>query len=174
MKGDCLSSLTGECAHDDSFKPVPMDKAFQRVGSKSNAHVGRDFELVAQRVFALQGIHLQLSHVVEIGIGAAKKSHAFDLGCSSQKWLVECKSHRWTAGHNIPSAKMTVWNEAMYYFHAAPQGYKKILFVLKDLRRGTGESLVNYYLRSHGHLVPADVELWEYDASSSVAARVGT
>ena len=151
-----------------------MDKPFQRVGSKSNAHVGRDFELVAQSFFALQGIHLQLCHVVDIGVGAAKKSHAFDLGCSSQKVLVECKSHRWTAGHNIPSAKLTVWNEAMYYFHVAPPEYRKIMFVLKDLRRGTGESLTSYYLRTCGHLVPDGVEFWEYDESAGVAVRVGT
>jgi hypothetical protein len=151
-----------------------MDKPFQRVGSTSNADVGRQFELIAQRFFALQGIHLQLGHAVDIGVGAAKKSHAFDLGCSSQKILVECKSHRWTAGHNVPSAKLTVWNEAMYYFHAAPPEYKKILFVLKDLRRGTGESLANYYLRTYGHLVPAGVEFWEYDSSRGVAVRVDT
>jgi len=151
-----------------------MDKPFQRVGSKSNAHVGREFELVAQRIFALHDIHLQLCHVVEIGIGATKKPHAFDLGCSSQKVLVECKSHRWTSGHNIPSAKLTVWNEAMYYFHAAPPEYRKIMFVVKDLRRGTGESLTSYYLRTCGHLVPAGVEFWEYDESTGAAVRVGT
>jgi hypothetical protein len=151
-----------------------MDRPFQRVGSISNAHVGREFELAAQRFFALQGIHLQLSHAVDVGIGPAKKAHFFDLGCSSQKWLVECKSHRWTAGHNVPSAKLTVWNEAMYYFHAAPAEYKKVLFVLKDIRRGTGETLTNYYLRTYGHLIPSGVEFWEYDESMGVAVQVGT
>lgn len=151
-----------------------MDKPFQRVGSKSNAHVGHEFELAAQRFFALQGVHLQLSHPVDVGIGLTKKTHYFDLGCSSQKWLVECKSHRWTAGHNVPSAKLTVWNEAMYYFHAAPPDYKKVLFVLKDLRRGTGESLTNYYLRTYGHLIPSGVELWEFDESTGVALQVNT
>ncbi len=149
-----------------------MDKPFQRVGSKSNAHVGRDFELVAQRVFALTGVHLQLNHVVDVGVGSIKKAHAFDLGCSTQKWLVECKSHRWTSGHNVPSAKLTVWNEAMYYFHAAPAEYKKVFFVLKDLRHGTGESLTSYYLRTYSHLVPNNVEIWEYDESVGVAIRV--
>lgn len=151
-----------------------MDKPFRRLGSKSNAHVGRDFELVAQKFFALQNIHLQMHHVVKVGIGTVKNDHAFDLGCSEHKLLVECKSHRWTTGHNIPSAKLTVWNEAMYYFHAAPTDYKKILFVLKDLRRGSGESLATYYLRTHGHLVSADVELWEYDEKNGGASRVGT
>jgi hypothetical protein len=150
-----------------------MDAPFQRVGSISNSHVGRDFELVAQKCFALQDVHLQLGHAVPVGIGAKKKMHAFDLGCSDQKVLVECKSHRWTAGHNIPSAKLTVWNEAMYYFHTAPEGYRKILFVLRDLRRGTGESLCCYYMRTYSHLIPDDVEFWEYDEPKMSAQRVG-
>lgn len=118
-----------------------MDKPFQRVGSISNAHVGRDFELIAQSFFLQQGLYLHPCHFVEVGVGPTKKLHAFDLGCSEQKVIVECKSHRWTAGHNIPSAKLTVWNEAMYYFHVSPPDYRKIMFVLKDLRRGDGESL---------------------------------
>lgn len=151
-----------------------MDRPFQRVGSISNAHVGHEFEQIAQRFFALQGVHLQQCLFVDIGIGPAKKSHAFDLGCSEQKVLVECKSHRWTSGHNVPSAKLTAWNEAMYYFYAAPPEYRKILFVLKDLRRGTGESLSDYYLRTYGHLVPNGVEFWEYDETMGAAVRVGT
>src|SRR3990167_296773 len=146
-----------------------MNNTFQRVGSKSNAHVGRDFELAAQQFFIHAGINLDLNHVINIGVGSTKKPHAFDLGCSTQKWLVECKSHRWTAGHNIPSAKLTVWNEAMFYFHIAPSEYKKALFVLKDLRHGTGESLASYYFRTYGHLIPSGVELLEYDESTGIA-----
>ena len=149
-----------------------MEKPFQRIGSKSNAHVGREFELIAQQFFADQGVYLQHSHSVDVGIGSSKKAHHFDLGCSNQKWLVECKSHRWTVGKNVPSAKLTVWNEAMYYFLAAPAEYKKILFVLRDLRGGTGESLTSFYLRTYGHLVPPDVEIWEYDESVSTALRI--
>lgn len=148
------------------------DKPFQRIGSESNAQVGREFENIAQRFFAGRGVNLQQCHFVDVGIGNNKKKHAFDLGCSTQKWLVECKSHRWTSGHNVPSAKLTVWNEAMYYFHAAPSEYKKVLFVLKDLRRGTGESLAGYYLRTYSHLIPSGVEFWEYDETVGVAEKL--
>lgn len=150
-----------------------MEKPFQRIGSKSNTQVGIDFELAAKQFFAKQGVSLQLKHTVEVGVGAAKKRHAFDLGCASAKWLVECKSHRWTSGHNVPSAKMTTWNEAMYYFHGAPLEYRKILFVLRDLRKGTGESLATYYIRTYAHLIPGGVEIWEYDENEGVGTRVG-
>ena len=149
-----------------------MDRPFQRIGSTSNAQVGSDFELLAQTHFANSGYALQRDFAVPIGVGTEKKLHSFDLGCADRKILVECKSHRWTAGHNIPSAKLTVWNEAMYYFHTAPPEYRKILFVLKDLRRGTGESLASYYTRTSSHLIPAGVEIWEYEESTSTAQRV--
>lgn len=103
------------------------------------------------------------SHKVAVGVGEIKKEHAFDLGCGDQKIIVECKSHRWTTGSNIPSAKLTVWNEAMYYFHLAPREYRKIMFVLKDTCSRRGVTLADYYLRNYAHLVPIDVEFWEYD-----------
>lgn len=151
-----------------------MDKSFQRVGSTSNAHVGRVFEVCAQKFFAGRGLLLQSNLSVAVGVGQEKKPHAFDLGSNDPKVLVECKSHRWTSGGNVPSAKLTVWNEAMYYFFVAPRGYRKIMFVLKDLRPSNGESLSRYYLRTYGHLVPDGVEFWEYDESTGGAERVGT
>jgi len=60
----------------------------------------------------------------------------------------------------MPSAKITVWNEAMYYFHLAPTSFRKIFFVLKNVRRQ--ESWAEYYLRLYRHLIPDDVEVWEY------------
>lgn len=70
----------------------------------------------------------------------------------------------------MPSAKMTVWNEAMYYFHVAPKDYRKIMFVLKHNRREV--SLASYYLKTHGHLIPDGVEVWEYDTDQDVGERL--
>lgn len=150
-----------------------MDSPFKRPGSVSNAHVGQVFEACAQRFFAERGLQLQCKLSVAVGVSEATKPHAFDLGSNDPKVLVECKSHRWTSSGNIPSAKLTVWNEAMFYFHVAPSGYRRIMFVLKDLRHGSGESLVHYYLRTYGHLVPDGVEFWEYSESARTAERVG-
>ncbi|OSL75042.1 hypothetical protein EAXG_01575 [Escherichia coli TA054] len=149
-----------------------MGKAFQRIGSLSNAHVGHDFELKAQSFFEEKGILLHRNHEVMVGVGSIKKSHRFDLGCSDRKILVECKSHRWTTGNNVPSAKLTVWNEAMFYFHSAPTDYRKIMFILKDIRKMSGETLANYYIRTFSHLIPIDVELWEYDEMIMDATQV--
>ena len=67
---------------------------------------------------------------------------------------------------------MTVWNEAMYFFHLAPRRFRKVLFVLKDHSEKRGESLAEYYVRTHGHLIPRGVEVWEYDPSNSRVSKV--
>lgn len=135
---------------------------FQRLGSISNAHVGDEFEQVAQGFFADQGIALSRNFSVPVGFGR-KKPRKFDLGSSSPEIIIECKSHNWTTGGNIPSAKITVWNESMFYFHIAPEAYRKILFVLKSVRSGRKETLAEYYVRNYGHLIPPKVEIWEYE-----------
>lgn len=139
-----------------------MDKPFQRKGAKSNANVGRDFETKAQNFFAQQGLTLNSDVTVPIGINR-RKPHAFDLGNADLKVLVECKAHTWTEGGNVPSAKLTVWNEAMFFFHAAGPGYRKVLFVLRDFSSKRNETLGQYYIRTNSHLIPSDVEVWEFN-----------
>ncbi|GAI26700.1 unnamed protein product, partial [marine sediment metagenome] len=108
-----------------------MDKPFQRKGAKSNTDVGRVFERKVKAFFANQGLSLEENVPIEIGING-KKPHRFDLGSRKKKILVECKSHTWTEGGNVPSAKITTWDQAMYMFVAAPAGYRKVFFALKD------------------------------------------
>lgn len=143
-----------------------MTDNFQRTGSVSNAHVGRDFEDIALKILKKEGISASKDYPIQVGVSDKLKNHRFDLGSDDPPVLVECKSHRWTRGNNVPSAKMTTWNEAMYYFHCAPDRYSKIFFVLKDLRQSNGESLAKYYIRIYGHLIPNDVQIWEFDEIS--------
>ncbi|MGR6500609.1 hypothetical protein [Shewanella sp. Koi 1] len=146
-----------------------MSKPFQRVDSKSNAQVGKDFELSAQQYLSSIGIDLVKDIKILVGINGRLKRHSFDLGCLKSKVIVECKSHKWTSGDNVPSAKLTVWNEAMYYFLAAPQDFRKIMFVLRDFSSKRNETLAEYYIRTYTHLIPEGVEIWEYDDSASKA-----
>lgn len=138
-----------------------MVNNFQRVGATSNADVGRNFEEVARRYFRQRGMVLQKGYSVVIGT-SAKKERKFDLGSDSPPVLVECKSHTWTSSGNVPSAKITVWNEAMYYFSLAPSKFRKILFVSRDFNAKRGETLAEYYIRNYGHMIPSDVEILEY------------
>lgn len=144
---------------------------FQRENAISNAHVGRDFEEVALKYFEQNNINLNKGAILPVGVNQKKKNHVFDLGNNSsdfEKVIVECKSHKWTSGGNVPSAKLTVWNEAMYYFYLAPEEYRKIFFVLKDYSEKRGETLGEYYIRTYGHLIPDDVEIMYDDKASKV------
>ena len=143
---------------------------FQRIGALSNAHAGDEFEAAAQNFFAQQGVILNRNFPVSVGAADIKKQRKFDLGSSEPPILVECKSHTWTKGNNSPSAKITTWNEAMYYFHIAPERFRKVFFVLMSVRNGI--SLAAHYLKNYRHLVPRGVEIWEYDAVAQSAERV--
>jgi len=138
---------------------------FQRENSISNAHVGRDFENIAFYYFKVNNITLNKGVSLPIGVNEIKKHHEFDLGNANDenKIIIECKSHKWTSSENVPSAKMTVWNEAMYYFLLAPQEYRKIFFILKDYSEKRKETLGEYYVRVYQHMIPEDVEIMEYD-----------
>jgi hypothetical protein len=142
---------------------------FQRIGSISNAHVGRDFGEMVRIFFANEGISLTSEFPVELGIGQRRKVHRFDFGSASPAILIECKCHRWTETGKIPSAKMTVWNEAMFYFHLAPASFRKLFVVERNLRKDV--TLVSHYIRCHGHLVPDGVEFWEFDTATRTAHR---
>ena len=148
-----------------------MNKPFQRKGAESNTQVGRAFERNAYAFLSKQGMQLRRGLSVEIGING-RKPHNFDLGDLEKKVIVECKAHTWTEGGNVPSAKMTAWNQAMFFFHAAPANYRKILFVLRDFSQMRQETLGQYYIRTNPHLIPKDVEVWEFDEKNGNAERI--
>lgn len=148
-----------------------MDRPFQRKGAISNAHVGRDFEQKAKLFFSSQEIDLSSGFIVPIGING-HKNHKFDLGNEKHKIIVECKDHTWTEGKNVPSAKKISWNEAMYLFYAAPSDYRKILFVRRDYSPTRRETLAGYYIRVYNHLIPENVEVWEFDEEKGTGTKI--
>ena len=82
---------------------------------------------------------------------------------NGKRFVVECKAHKWTSGNNVPSAKLTVWNEAMLYFSLLSDNIGKYFFVLKDYSEKRSESLAQYYTKTYGHLIPLGVVIIEYD-----------
>jgi len=54
----------------------------------------------------------------------------------------------------------------------SPPNYRKIMFVLYDYSEKRNETLAEYYLRTNYHLIPQDVEFWEYDEGEKTAKRV--
>jgi hypothetical protein len=146
-----------------------MKNNFQRIGSISNTHAGREFEEAAQLFFSKTGIPLQLGFNALVG-RKIKKLHKFDLGSEDPPILVECKSYTWTSGGNSPSAKIRGLNEVMLLFSLAPRRYRKILFVLKHLRKDV--SLATHYIKTQGHLIGSKIEIWEFDLDNKNGEKV--
>ena len=139
---------------------MPYVNNNQRQGFTSNSQVGANFEQIAFEYFKKkENIILQKNYELNIGV-EIKKIHKFDFG--NENILVECKSHTWTNGNNVPSAKMSVWNEAMFYFNLVPKRYKKILFVLMDFSQKRCKTLVQYYIENYYQFIPKDVIFYEY------------
>ena len=146
-----------------------VENNFQRVGSISNAHAGREFEEEAELFFTKMGISLQPGFSAPVGF-KIKKPHKFDLGSEEPPILVECKSYTWTSGGNSPSAKIRGLNEVMLLFSVAPDRYRNILFVLKHLRNNV--TLAAHYIKTQGHLIGPNVEIWEFDLDEKRGERV--
>jgi hypothetical protein len=146
-----------------------VENNFQRIGSVSNAHVGMEFEEATRLFFAETGIALRPGFIVPVGF-KVKKPHKFDLGSEDPPILVECKSYTWTSGGNSPSAKIRGLNEVMLLFSVAPKYFRKILFVLKNLRRDV--SLADHYIKTQGHLIGPNIEIWEFDLDAKRGVRV--
>lgn len=140
--------------------------------NSDNPSRGRNLEMIARAIIeGSLGIVLQENFSISVGLSRSKeKAHRFDLGCSNPRIIVECKNHGWTAGGNAPSAKMSVWNEAMLYFLAAPKNYRKIMFIPRRIHKG--RSLFEYYVERYGHLIPDGVEFWEYNEDTRNCKQV--
>jgi hypothetical protein len=153
--------------------PLASGANHQRVGAISNSHVGREFEALAlDYLNRSERLKLRPNFLQPLGVGRNKKAHCFDLGSDDPPVLVECKNHRWTASGSSPSAKLAVWREAMFYFHLAPKRFRKILFVLEDSHASKSESLAQHFVRLHSHLIPADVEVIQFDVATKAGERV--
>ena len=135
---------------------------YQRKNAPSNTQVGIDFEELTLNYLKQSIPDIKRPFWLPIG-HIEQKEHKFDLGSAKQKVIIECKSHTWTEGGNVPSAKLTAWDQAMLYFFLAPRKYRKIFAVKKDLNAKTKESLASYYIRTHSHVIPDEVEFWEVD-----------
>lgn len=149
-----------------------QDLYIDTVANKDNPEKGALFETTVQRFLASTGTRVRKKFSLEVGVEEVKRPHNFDLGSDDPRVVVECKSHSWTEGGNAPSAKMAVWNEAMYYFSLVPDGYRKMLFVLLSRFDPEGETLLQYYIRRFGHLISRGVEIWEYDQAEEAAKQM--
>ena len=129
----------------------------------SNKERGEAFEKRVQDYFAQKGIPLARHPKVKIGFSQGScKEHEFDLG--NENILVECKTSTWTESGNVPSAKITEWDAAMYYFvlaHEAGNKHQGYFAVSRDFSESRNMTLLDYYLLHNAACVPPYVTLIE-------------
>jgi hypothetical protein len=133
------------------------------------ANLGSPLQYAARRFFEKsEGITLTEEYKLSVGL-SYKKERRFDLGSDRPPVIVECKSYRLNKSLPVPrSPNFSSWTEAMYYFHLAPEVYRKIFFVAEDIQGG---SVALRYVRGHRHLIPDGVEIWEFNERSQTAQR---
>jgi hypothetical protein len=127
--------------------------------NSENPHVGRRFQesvkLILEKKFCTS-----FEPEAVAAIGKPAKNHKFDLANDDRSIVAECKCYTWTDSGNVPSAKLMGLDEAVFYFGFLPVGTKKILCMKKATFQGKTETLAEYYVRVHGHLL-GDVFVYE-------------
>ncbi|WP_419885534.1 hypothetical protein [Paenibacillus sp. B-A-8] len=100
-------------------------------------------------------------------IGKPAKDHKFDLVSDDGGIIVETKNYTWTSGNNVPSAKMSVLNEAVFYLQHAPMNTQKVLVINVDRHLIRNETLAAYYVRTYRHLLD-NVSVMEFDQNTGL------
>ena len=146
--------------------PYCQDDFKQRHGMVSNANsenprIGREFQEKVKQWFETNAqLHFELEYPILIGLPA--KPHKFDIVDESENIVIECKAYTYTSTGNIPSAKLTTLNEAIFYFSFLPSQTKKILVMAYATHPKRKETLAEYYVRINGHLL-GDEKVWEFN-----------
>ena len=127
--------------------------------NSDNPRVGRKFQEFVKPILE-DKFNTQFESEAAVAIGTPAKNHKFDLATKNRSIVAECKCYTWTDSGNIPSAKLMGLDEAAFYFGFLPLDTLKILCMKKATYRGKSETLAEYYVRIHGHLL-RDVYVYE-------------
>lgn len=135
-----------------------------------NPGKGKAFQLSVQQALALyfgKPFDLEIAYP----IGKPAKDHKFDLVSRDGGIIVETKNYTWTIGNNVPSAKMSVLNEAIFYLQHAPKNTHKLLVINLNKHAGRNETLASYYVRTYRHLLD-DVSVMEFDQNTGLLNKI--
>lgn len=120
--------------------------------NSENPLVGRKFQEFVKSILEAK-YKICFESEAAVAIGKPERIHKFDLATEDRSIVVECKSYTWTKSGNVPSAKLMGLDEAVFYFGFLPSETKKFLCMAKAVCPGKNETLAEYYVRVHGHLL---------------------
>jgi hypothetical protein len=131
-----------------------------------NPHIGRIFQIAVKNILCKR-YNTDFDLEVSIEIGNPPKPHKFDLATEDESIVVECKCYTWTDTGNVPSAKLMGLDEAVFYFGFLPRKTTKIICMKRSVFPGKEETLAEYYVRVHGHLLN-DVKIFEFSDDGNI------
>ena len=99
------------------------------------------------------------------------KNHEFDIVDPINKIAIECKRYTWTKTWNVPSAKMGVTNEAVFYLTCLPDDYQKIIVMFRSYNAKRGITLAEYYYKTNKALL-GDIQLMEFDPEHMIMRAI--
>ena len=134
--------------------------------NSENPYVGRKFQEKVQSLLE-DKFQTSFNQEVAIPIGNPPKQHKYDLANEDHSIVAECKCYTWTDSGNVPSAKLMGLDEAVFYFSFLPATTMKLLCMKKDVYPGKAETLAEYYVRMHGHLLK-DVSVYEVSEDGAI------
>jgi hypothetical protein len=138
----------------------------------SHVERGREFQERVRRI--LEGwLEEPVETEVLLPVGDPPKLHRFDLASRSRSHVCECKSFTWTAGGNVPSAKITTLREAAQFLAALQEQSLKIIAMKRSLDPRRKETLAEYFCRLNAHLLGSISVLEVGDDGSTAWLRGG-
>ena len=132
--------------------------------SNSNKKKGDDFLDLVIPILEKE-LNTTLKPEVKISIGDPQIKHAFDLANEDKSIVIECKNYTWTKAGNVPSAKVSILNEAVLYFSFLDANVRKIVCLKKSVHPKRQETLAENYVRTYGHLL-RDITVYEIDENT--------
>ena len=131
-----------------------------------NPKMGKEFEEKVSKILTER--YSIKFETLAIPIGKPSKEHKFDLVSEDKKYIVECKCYSWTEGGNIPSAKMAILNEAVFYLSHVSKDKDRWIVMKKDFSIERQKTLARYYFQINQHLLDG-VKIWEVDESGNIS-----
>lgn len=134
--------------------------------NSENPGVGRRFQ---EEAASILGEFFRTKFELEkpIPIGSPAKNHKFDCVSENSEIVAECKCYTWTDTGNVPSAKMTALNEAVFYLLFLPEKTIRFIVLKKAVYTKRHETLAEYYSRINNHLL-GEVGILEIDDMQKV------
>lgn len=107
-----------------------------------------------------------------IPIGHPPKAHRFDLASSDNGLVGECKNYHWTVSGNVPTAKISILNEAVLCLIQLRTGTHRFVVLPRSVHPSRNETLAGYYHRTYRHLL-GDICIFELDVTAKEVQEIG-